>query len=78
METEPFLEWMSGRSRTSEVPPRAGYYFGWRTAQALGRRRTLPELARLPEVEVRRDMALELRSLVDGNGSKRAFIHDEA
>jgi hypothetical protein len=34
------MEWMSGQARSSDVPPRAGYYFGWRFAIALDKTRT--------------------------------------
>lgn len=64
-EKGPVMEWISGQKRDSEVPPRAGYYFGWRVAKALGRQRSLPELARLPDNEVRSAMTRELRSLVE-------------
>jgi hypothetical protein len=62
-EKGPFMEWMSAQKRTSDVPPRAGYYFGWRAAQALGRQRTLPELARFADDEVRSSMLTELQAL---------------
>jgi hypothetical protein len=50
---ELMMEWMSGQARSSDVPPRAGYYFGWRFASAMGKTRTLPQLADLPDAEVR-------------------------
>jgi hypothetical protein len=64
-ENAPFMEWMSGRARGSDVPPRAGYYFGWRIAQELGRQQPLPELARLSDAKVRSAMARELHSLIE-------------
>lgn len=59
----PFMEWMSGQARSSDVPPRAGYYFGWRVAAALGRDRSLRDLARLSDSEVRGAMVRELQGL---------------
>jgi hypothetical protein len=62
-EKTPFMEWMSGQVRSSDVPVRAGYYFGWRVATALGRQRSLGVLARLPDDEVRNAMAQELQRI---------------
>jgi uncharacterized protein YjaZ len=59
----PFMEWMSGQARSSGVPPRAGYYFGWRIAAAAGRDRSLQKLARLSDSEVRGAMVRELQQL---------------
>ena len=59
----PFMEWMSTQARSSEVPPRAGYYFGWRVAAVLGRNRSLRDLARLSDSEVRGAMVRELHTL---------------
>jgi hypothetical protein len=50
---ELMMEWMSGQAGSSDVPPRAGYYFGWRFATALGKTRTLPQLADFPDAQVR-------------------------
>jgi hypothetical protein len=61
-EKKPFMEWMSGQARSSDVPVRAGYYFGWRVATTLGRERSLGVLARLPDDEVRNAMAGILRT----------------
>lgn len=47
------MDWMSGRPEDARMPPRVGYYLGVRLAQALGRRRTLDQLARLPATTVR-------------------------
>lgn len=62
-EQDPFMEWMSGRDRASDVPPRAGYYFGWRIARQLGRKHTLADLARLASADIRKAIAAELASL---------------
>jgi hypothetical protein len=50
---ELMMEWMSGQAGSSDVPPRAGYYFDWRFATALGKTRTLPQLADFPDAQVR-------------------------
>lgn len=63
VDKEPFMEWMSARARASHVPPRAGYYFGWRMATELGRTHSLRELARLSDGEVRRAMGRVLDRL---------------
>jgi hypothetical protein len=65
-EKEPFMAWMSGQSRSSGIPPRAGYYFGWRIAADLGRSRSLTELARLQDHDVRMAMSRSLQSLKVG------------
>ncbi|HZS55310.1 MAG TPA: hypothetical protein VFA65_12980 [Bryobacteraceae bacterium] len=62
----PFMEWMSGQSRSFDVPPRAGYYFGWRVAAELGRSRSLTELARLDDDYVKMAMSHSLQSLKTG------------
>lgn len=62
-EKAPFMEWMSGQARSSDVPPRAGYYFGWRVAAALGRDRSLRDLARLSDSDVRGARVQELQRL---------------
>lgn len=62
-EKQSFMEWMSGQARSSDVPPRAGYYLGWRVAQEMGRKRSLRELAHLSGAEVRSAMAQELGRL---------------
>jgi hypothetical protein len=53
-EKTPFMEWMSNQARSSDVPGRGGYYFGWRVATALGRERSLGVLARLMAQELQR------------------------
>jgi uncharacterized protein YjaZ len=58
-----FMEWMSGQRRSSDIPPRAGYYLGWRVASALGRNLPLGELARLPDTDIRSAMVKELQAL---------------
>ncbi len=67
-ERGPVMEWMSGQTRISDVPPRAGYYFGWRVAQSLGREMSLPQLARLTDNEVHKAILTELRSLASSQG----------
>jgi hypothetical protein len=62
-EKTPFMEWMSGQARSSDVPVRAGYYFGWRVATALGREQSLGALARLHDDAVRDAMAQELQRM---------------
>ena len=62
-EKTPFMEWMSNQARSSDVPGRGGYYFGWRVATALGRERSLGVLARLPDDEARSAMAQELQRI---------------
>jgi hypothetical protein len=63
-EKKPFMEWMSGQARASDVPGRAGYYFGWRIATALGRGElSLGGLARLGDAAVRKAMARELERM---------------
>jgi Predicted Zn-dependent protease (DUF2268) len=61
---ELMMEWMSGHARSSDVPPRAGYYFGWRFATALGKTRTLPQLADFPDAQVRTALIPWLEQLV--------------
>ena len=65
-DTDAVMEWMSGRARTSDVPPRAGYYLGWRIATALGRSRSLRGLAVLPDAEIPLAMKRELDNLQQG------------
>jgi hypothetical protein len=48
---------------TPNLPPRFGYYVGYRVAQRLGRRRSFNELARLPPQEVRPLIERTLRDM---------------
>jgi hypothetical protein len=63
---EPFMEWMSARTRSSDVPPRAGYYFGWRVAAVLGQGSSLREMARLRDEDVHTAILRELQKLTRG------------
>jgi len=60
------MEWMSGQTRSSDVPPRAGYYFGWRVATALGKGRSLREMVRLRDEDVHAGIVRELQKLTLG------------
>jgi hypothetical protein len=62
---KPYQRWFNAGAPAEGPPPRAGYYLGYLLAQELARGRSLPELARLPPGEVRRNAQrfLESRSV---------------
>ncbi|HKG91869.1 MAG TPA: hypothetical protein VKA84_08265 [Gemmatimonadaceae bacterium] len=66
--------YLQGGTNDPAIPARAGYLVGLRAAQLIGRRRALPELARLPDDSVRAEMTRALRALAAGAvppGSRR-------
>ena len=63
---ELFMEWMSGQIRSSNVPPRAGYYFGWRVATVLGQGSSLREMSGLRDEDVHTAIVRELQKLTQG------------
>ena len=57
-----YERWFTAASPTDGPPPRAGYYLGYLLAQELARGRSLPDVARLPPEEVRREAQRFLES----------------
>lgn len=50
---EDYAEFFFGNSVAKSFPPRFGYYLGYRLAQAMGERRGLQALVKMPPAEVR-------------------------
>lgn len=53
-------------SKRTDIPPRSGYFIGLRTAEALGKRFTLIELARLGRSELRTELSRILSTFASG------------
>lgn len=61
-----FNRYFSFQNGDESIPPRAGYYLGYRVAQSAGRTRSLQGLARMPAAEARPVIEAALRELVAG------------
>jgi hypothetical protein len=63
-----YMNFLSGRPKEPDIPPRCGYYIGMLIARELRRKHTLPELARLGGEPLRREMETALFKLESKNG----------
>ncbi len=64
-------DYLSGRPRRADLPPRSGYYIGFRVAEKMASRYSLAELARLQPAMVRREMDIALAELTEGRSAPR-------
>lgn len=58
-----YRQFFLGSTERVEVPSRSGYLIGWRIAEALGKTRSLAELAALPPAESRIEVERALRRM---------------
>jgi hypothetical protein len=61
-----YKQFFFGSTEAAEVPPRSGYVIGWRIAQALGKTRSLAELAGMPPARSRAEVERALGVLAQG------------
>lgn len=64
-----YRQFFLGSTENGELPSRSGYLIGWRIAAALGRTRSLAELARMSPAQSRAQVAQALRTMARSDGS---------
>ena len=63
LDRDEYAAFFYSRNHRPELPPRSGYYVGYRVAQILGQGRTLPELARLRGPALKQEVRAALATL---------------